>query len=45
MGLLCEMLRFHYQNLLKPPPNQIGPAFVSHNDPETVRRVALSESV
>ena len=42
---LCEMLRYHYQNLLKPPPNQVGPAFVSHSDPETVRRLALSESV
>jgi len=36
---LCEMLRFHYQNLLKPPPNQIGPAFVSHSDPETVQKL------
>jgi len=36
---LCDMLRFHYQNLLKPPPNQVGPNFVSVSNPETVQKL------
>merc|ERR550514_878196 len=36
---LCEMLRFHYQNLCKPPMNQTGPNFVSPQNPETVQKM------